>query len=128
MVIVKYVRESVNMDTYNYETLKSCLSRKNGDWVGSHDTIMTVGYILKEECVFSCIEAVFEYFEKPWHFEKEMRDLIIDHELEQIASDMDNLLPSDAISALSWLEVFGYDQKAVDALETALTEREYAYT
>jgi hypothetical protein len=119
------VGRSRNVDKYYYAILKDCLSRKRGDWIASQDDVLSVGHILANEYIITTAKDMLDFVEKPWHWEPEMRDLIVDHELEQIASDMDNLLPLEAISALSWLESFGYEQKAVDALETALSEREY---
>ena len=110
------------MEKHAYETLKNCLSRKNGDWVGSHDTIMTVWHILKDGYIFEGVGDVFEYFDKPWHWENEMRDLVVDYELNQICDDINRLPPNEALDALDWLDKFGCDSKTIDAIGIDLQE------
>ena len=109
------------MDKYGYETLKDCLRSKG--WANSHDTIMTVGYILRDEGTFNNdSDIIFEYFEKPWHFEKEIRDLVVEYELNQICDDINKLSPNEALGALDWLDKFGCDSKTIDAIGTDLQE------
>jgi len=110
------------MDRYSYGTLKDCLSRRN--WADSNDTVMTVGYILKDEYVFEGVDDVFEYFDKPWHWETDMRKIVIDYEYRHVIKDFQKLSDIDAITALSWLDKFGYELKVIDDLETDLSERE----
>jgi hypothetical protein len=70
-------------------------------------------------------DIIFEYFDKPWHFEKEMRDLVIEYELNQICDDINRLPPAEALDALDWLDKFGYDSKTIDAIGTDLQEAYY---
>jgi hypothetical protein len=103
------------MDRYDYETLKDCLKHK--DWYSSHDTVHTVGTILRNDCAINSVDQAFDYFEKPWHYEPEMRELVVEYEIRHILKDMSKLSLKDAATALNWLEAFGYDQEAVDQLE-----------
>jgi len=103
------------MDRYDYDTLKACLNHK--DWISSHDTAHTVGTILRDEYVINSVDQAFDYFEKPWHYEPEIRTLVVEYEIEHILKDLSNLSLKEVAEALNWLEAFGYDQEAVDQLE-----------
>lgn len=113
------------MDRYDYETLKDCLKRK--DWCNSHDNIITVGLILNNECVLDTGKQALDYFEKPWHWENDMRDLIVDYELEQMSEDLERLSYSETELAIGWLSEFDFDSKTIETLETDLEERELCH-
>jgi hypothetical protein len=103
------------MDRYGYETLKACLKHK--EWISSHDTVHTVGTILRDEYVINSVDQTFDYFEKPWHYETEIRDTVIEWEIDHILKDLGWLDLRGAAEALNWLEVFGYEQGSIDQLE-----------
>ena len=103
------------MDRYNYETLKSCLNHRIG-W-DSHDTTHTVACILRDGYVINSVDQALDFFEKPWHYEPEIRTLVVEYEIEHILKDLSRLDLKGAAEALNWLEAFGYEQKAVDQLE-----------
>lgn len=116
------------MDRYDYKTLKDCLSHKNGDWVGSQDTVITVGHILNRNYIFEGANEAFEFIEKPWHWETEMRDICKDYELTKLMRPILQITDIDEIRiVLDWLEAFGYEQGTIDELEESWNE-EYAET
>jgi hypothetical protein len=118
------------MDKWDYGILKDCLktSTKLSSplkmWCNSLDTVIMVGHILDRECGFEGPCAVFEFIEKPWHWENEMRELVIEYELEQVASDIERMVIDEATEALVWLDKFGFEDKTLNALMNDISERE----
>jgi len=74
------------------EYLRNCLERTSKQvgllspnlWYSSNDTLLSVATILEGECLFTASDAI-RFFEKPYHFEKEMAELA--DELEQDANE-----------------------------------------
>jgi hypothetical protein len=103
------------MDRYDYTTLKDCLKRR--DWISEHDSVHTVGTILRNDYVIITVEQAFDYFEKPWHWEPEIKEAVVAFEIEHCLKDLSRLSLTEAALALNWLEAFGFEQDAVDQLE-----------
>ena len=65
------------------EYLKECLTRTSKQvgllspelWYASDDTMLSVANILEGECLFTASDAI-RFFEKPYHFESDMQELI----------------------------------------------------
>lgn len=115
------------MDRTDYETLKDCIHNK--DWCDSHDTIVTVAHILKGYYIFdstyglsASINNVIDYFEKPWHWEKDILEIVKEYELEAIEDDFKRLLLDEAKNALDWLFEFGFELETVKCLESIIEE------
>jgi hypothetical protein len=111
----------LEMDRYDYETLKDCLKRSN--WEHSHDTVMAVGKILFDERALDTYDMIFNYFDKPWHYEPEIRELVIEWELELVGKDIEHLTTKEAEIAINWLDHYGFDSKVIDTLTESLDER-----
>jgi len=80
------------MDNNDYELFKNCLGHtyehyKNTCqldmiWYASHDTQLSVARILDGECYFTETSDVIYFFEKPWKFETDMQELVLEYETE----------------------------------------------
>lgn len=65
------------------EYLKNCLTKTSkqfglgspGLWYASNDTLLSVATILEGECLFTASDAI-RFFEKPNHFEQDMKEFI----------------------------------------------------
>ena len=65
------------------EYLTECLTRTSklvgllspNLWYASSDTMLSVANILEGECLFTASDAI-RFFEKPYHFESDMQELI----------------------------------------------------
>ena len=65
------------------EYLRECLTRTSKTigllnpnlWYASNDTLLSVANILEGEILFTASDAI-RFFEKPYHFEKDMEELI----------------------------------------------------
>jgi hypothetical protein len=118
------------MDKWDYGILKDCLktsvklSSPLKMWCNSLETVIMVGHILDRECGFEGPGAVFEFIEKPWHWENEMRELVIEYELDKVADDIERMTMDEATEALVWLDKFGFEDKALNALMNDISERE----
>jgi len=115
------------MDRADYETLKYCIHNK--DWCDSHDHVITVAHILKGYYIFdstygkdASINNVIDYFEKPWHWEKDILEIVKEYELEAIEDDFKCLTLDEAIVALDWLFEFGFELETVKSLENTIEE------
>ncbi len=125
------------MDRYDYETLKDCLSHTYNKydllnlnvWYGSDETVLSVARILNSEYRFSgrdtfnSVDNCIDYFESPWKWETDVRELVVEWELEQVGKDFDRLTTEEAELALSWLSEWGYENKTAETLEETLEER-----
>ena len=113
------------MDRFDYRTLKDTLAHRKGyDMI---DTIISVGHILDHEFIFDGASDAFDYIETPWHWETEIRGLIVEYELERVSSNMECLTLDQADEAILWLDEFcGFDYKTIQILIDTLEERCYA--
>jgi hypothetical protein len=125
------------MDRYDYETLKDCLSHTYNKfdplnmkvWYTSNDTMLSVASILKDEYIFSgdsisaSLNNLLYFFEKPWKWENDIRELVIEYELEQVGKDIEHLATEQAEIAINWLDHYGFDSKVIDTLTESLEER-----
>lgn len=116
------------MDNWDYETLKHFLRPSMVEGKDNSDIVHTVGTILVNEHALNTARDVLEYFEKPWHFEPEIKQLCADWEIDRIIPYLDLMIYEDAELALQWLRAFQFEDKAVDALEKDLSERELCPT
>lgn len=110
------------MDRFDYRTLKDTLAHRKGyDMI---DTIISVGHILNREFIFDGASDAFDYIEKPWHWESDMRDLIVEYELDKVSKDLEYLTLDQAEEAILWLDLFcHFDYKTIQALLGTLEER-----
>lgn len=124
------------MNRNDYETLKDCMkqSAKTSTplkmWCASFDNVLMVARILKGEYTFTghtnddTAENIIDYFEKPWHWETDMRDLIVEYELDKVSKDLEYLTLDQADEAILWLDEFcHFDYKTIQALLETLEER-----
>lgn len=89
------------MDRTDYSLLKCYI--KNTDWCNCHSNILIVGRILKNEHVLDTVDITFDYFDRPWHFEPEMKTLIMEYELDLVSNDFFSIIPDERDVALQWL-------------------------
>ncbi len=61
------IRESVSA---------SVAERASKAWYSSEETVLTVARILDQEGYFLIPRHVIDYFEKPWHWEQQMKNTI----------------------------------------------------
>ena len=79
------------MEKADIEYLENCLKRTmkivgiGGDiWYKSDETMISVATILDDEGCFRRTSDVIRFFEKPYHCEKEMQELIDDYDEEHV--------------------------------------------
>jgi len=73
----------LEMDKTDVEYLRDCLTKTlkggmpGGDvWYVSSDTMLTVACILAGECYLSSADDAIRFFEKPWHFQSDMQEIV----------------------------------------------------
>lgn len=108
------------MDKDSYSLLKHYMSDLN--WYNNYENILTVGRILKDECILNSVDTTFDYFNKPWHFEPEIKDLIKEHELDLVSEGFFSLPIYDRGLSLDWMFTFGIVSK--DAYELLFDDME----
>jgi hypothetical protein len=92
------------MDREDYTYLKDCIFKR---WEESHDTVMTVGRILKEEGYIRDVDQAFDYFDAPWHYETDMKEIMSEWEMEHLSGDFFRLsVGKEREIALQWISEF----------------------
>jgi len=110
------------MDKYDYMTLKDTLAHRKG--YDMLDTIISVGHILNREFIFDGASDAFDYIAKPWHWEPDIKELVVNYELERVDTDLAYLTLDQAEEAILWLdEYLGFDYKTIQTLLETLEER-----
>lgn len=106
------------MDKNEYETLKLLI--KDPNWCVNGDSVLSVGNVLREERIIDHVGTAFDYFEAPWHYEPEIKDLIKEYELELVSEKFFNLPICDREPALDWMFTFNIVSK--DAYDLLLDD------
>lgn len=89
------------MDRDDYEYLKECIFKR---WEDDHGTIMIVGRILKDEGYIHDVDQAFDYFDAPWHYEHEMKEVTSEWEIDNLSKDFFRLsLGEERDTALQWM-------------------------
>lgn len=108
------------MDNNDYEILKTCI--KNPDWYINNNNVLSVGNVLREERIIDHVSTAFDYFEAPWHYEPEIKDLIKEYELELVSDGFFALPICDRELSLEWM--FKFDIISKDAYDLLLDDME----
>lgn len=92
------------MDQQDYEFLRRLVTR----WHESYSTVVSVGRILRQECILHDSDQVFDYFEAPWHYESEIKDVIRDWEIDAVFQDFFRITDIEEREiSLEWISAFG---------------------